>query len=157
MIMVSCEYCGDSTGGLTYMCNYCGAAFCQSHRLPEAHDCRSISETRPPTSVAHEAEAVKDKSRGARSTDEIDLGELRERAKQETQPYSVVEVEETVGTKPEPDFASSPDVAIDGSIASEETSDRPTTDSRKEISSSQIIALLVVVVILLLLVGIIAL
>lgn len=155
--MASCEHCGESTGELAYVCDYCGAAFCQPHRLPEAHDCRNISQARPPTSVAHESGAVTDKSRGAKSAGEIDLGELRERAKQETQPYSIVEVEETVGTTPEPDFASSPDVAIDGSIASEETSDEPTTHSRKGVSSSRIIALIVVVVLLLLLVGVIVL
>jgi len=118
-IMVSCEYCGGSTGELAFECNYCGNSFCQAHRLPEAHDCTHISEARPPTSAGDEPEAFRDHSRGAVTADEIDLEALRERAERDEQPYSVVEVEHTVGSPPDPDFDSSPDVAVDGSIASE--------------------------------------
>lgn len=135
--MVSCEYCGDSTGGLAYVCNYCGAAFCSSHRLPEAHDCRNISQARPPD-----------------QSSTIDLGELRERAKHENQPYSIVEVEETVGNTPEPDFASSPDVAADGSIATEDKKNEPTANVQEEISSNWFIVFILIIVIVLLLVGV---
>lgn len=150
--MASCEYCDGSTGILAFECNYCGSVFCQSHRLPETHDCPNISQARPPTSTAHDAEAFTDWSRGAESVDEIDLEELPDRAKHENQPYSIVEVEETVGTTPEPDFESSPDVAVDGSIASGDNSDEYT--KRQKVSSTRSLVLIAVIVFFLLLIGI---
>lgn len=117
--MVSCAYCGDATGELAFECDYCGDSFCQSHRLPEAHECPNISAARPPTSAGREADAVTDWSRGANSVADIELEKLRERANTEDKPYSVVTVEQTVGTTPEPEYDSGPDVAVDGSIATE--------------------------------------
>lgn len=155
--MASCEYCGKSTGELAFECNYCGTSFCQTHRLPEAHDCTNISDARPPTSATDEADAFTDWSRGAESTDEIDLEELRERAKHENQPYSVVEVEETVGTTPEPDFDSSPDVAVDGSIASQDESVEDSSLDRDSISINRGVILIAAIVLLLIMIGIISL
>lgn len=152
--MVSCEYCGESTGELAFECNYCGTSFCQIHRLPEAHECTNLSDARPPTSATDEADAFTDWSRGAESIDEIDLGKLRERAKHENQPYSVVEVEETVGTTPEPGFDSSPDVAVDGSIAGQNESVEDGEHDLDRVSSNRIIILLAAIVLLLILIGI---
>lgn len=135
--MVSCEYCGDSTGGLAYVCNYCMTAFCPSHRLPEVHDCRNISQASPPN-----------------RSSVVDLRGYRERAKRENQPYSIVEVEETVGNTPEPDLASSPDVAIDGSIATEDNLNEPAPNGEEAISSNQIIVLVLIIVIVLMWIGI---
>lgn len=157
--MVSCGYCGDTTGDLAFECDYCGISFCQSHRLPEAHDCTNISDARPPTSAAQEADAFSDRSRGAESTEDIDLAELRERAKNDDQdqPYSVVEVDHTVGTTPDPDFDSSPDVAVDGSIARESDSVEVTTPDREEISINRTAVLVAVIVLLVVLIGVISL
>lgn len=131
--MGSCEYCGESINQLAYECNYCEAFYCQAHRLPEAHNCPDTSDARPPTSAAREADAFNDQTRGAESPQDLDLHELRKRAKAEAenQPYSVVEVEETVGTTPEPDFASSPDVAVDGSVQNAGSQPRKTNKSGK--------------------------
>jgi len=155
--MVLCGHCGGSTGELAFECNYCGESFCQSHRLPEAHDCANISSTRPPTSAGDEADAFIDRSRGAESADEIDLKNLHERAKSETTtPYSVIEVEETVGTTPEPDFDSSPDVAVDGSIARENETVEVTSKEREEISTNRTAVLIAALVLLFVIIGILA-
>lgn len=152
--MVSCEYCGESIDALAFKCDYCSHSFCQSHRLPERHDCSQIVYARPPASSRKDADAFIDWSRGARSVEDIDLQQLRERAKKEDKPYSVVEVEQTVGSTPEPDFDSSPDVAIDGSIAGKTNS----TDSdvkNGEQSSGRTPVLLIMVGLLFLLLGLI--
>jgi len=121
--MPKCEYCGESTTRLTYECSYCDQTLCQSHRLPETHDCPNLANARPPTSVGQTANADLDLSRGMdKSLPEIDKPELRKRAEAEAeeQPYSVAEVQHTVGTKPKPNYEPTPDVAVDGSIKREE-------------------------------------
>lgn len=121
--MPKCEYCGESTTRLTYKCSYCDQMLCQSHRLPETHDCPNLANARPPTSLGQTANADLDLSRGInKSFSEIDMSELRKRAEAEAegQPYSVAEVQHTVGTKPEPNYEPTPDVAVDGSIKREE-------------------------------------
>ena len=126
--MASCEHCGDSIYTLTYECNYCSQSFCRSHRLPETHDCSHVSDARPPAS-----KGSSDQLHDTDSTSEIDfrdenvdLQELRERAKAEAEgePYSVAEVQHTVGTTPDSNFDSSPDVAIDGSIKQNDTQNK---------------------------------
>lgn len=37
--MPYCEFCGEETGILPFICNYCGGHFCGKHRLPENHNC----------------------------------------------------------------------------------------------------------------------
>jgi len=151
-----CAHCGDSTGELAFECDYCGNSFCPDHRLPEAHDCSHISQARPPTSSDEEPAAFQDLSRGAVTAEEIDLEALRERADTENQPYSVVEVEHTVGTTPDPDPDSSPDVAVDGSIASESDTVVVNEESqeREEISINRTAVLVVLLFLALILVGI---
>ena len=136
--MVSCEHCGDSIDTLTYECNYCAQSFCRSHRLPEIHDCPHVSDARPPAS-----ETSSDRLNSDNSTEEVDfrdeninLQELRERAKAEAEgePYSVAEVQHTVGTTPDSNFDSSPDVAIDGSIKQNNTQNRSSTDEQSNSS-----------------------
>jgi hypothetical protein len=138
--MPSCEYCGEATERLAYECDYCGESFCRSHRIPESHDCSGISNARPPTSAAHESDAFGDLSRGAQSAQDVDLAQLRERAKAEAegQPYSVVDLQHTVSTTPEPDYDSTPDVAVDGSIKRKRsTKQTPTSESDDSISRSK--------------------
>ena len=134
--MVSCEHCGDSIDTLTYECNYCSQSFCRSHRLPETHDCPHVSDARPPTS-----EGSTDRLHHTDSTSEVDfrdekvdLQELRERAKAEAEgePYSVAKVQHTVGTTPDSDFDSSPDVAIDGSIKQNDTQSKSSIDEQSD-------------------------
>lgn len=136
--MVSCEYCSEGIDALAYECNYCSQSFCRSHRLPEVHDCPRISHARPPSSTPGEADAMIDQSRGAERNKgenirgaDIDLQELRRRAEAEAegQPYSVAEIQHTVGTTPDSNFDSSPDVAVDGSIKQSGSEQEDTTDS----------------------------
>ena len=132
--MPKCEYCGESTTRLTYKCSYCDQMLCQSHRLPETHDCPNLANARPPTSLGQTANADVDLSRGMdKSLPEIDKPELRKRAEAEAegQPYSVAEVQHTVGTKPEPNYEPTPDVAVDGSIKREEGAGAVTNQTDK--------------------------
>ena len=132
--MPKCEYCGESTTRLTYKCSYCDQTLCQSHRLPETHDCPNLANARPPTSLGQTANADLDLSRGIdKSLPEIDMAELRKRAEAEAegQPYSVAEVQHTVGTKPEPNYEPTPDVAVDGSIKREEETGAVTNQTDK--------------------------
>ena len=36
---MKCDFCGVDES-LPFVCNYCGGAFCGTHRLPEAHQCK---------------------------------------------------------------------------------------------------------------------
>jgi len=137
--MPKCEYCGELTTRLTYRCSYCNQTLCQSHRLPETHDCPNLANARPPTSVGQTANADLDLSRGMdKSLPEIDKPELRKRAEAEAegQPYSVAEVQHTVGTKPEPNYEPTPDVAVDGSIKREEGTGAVTNHTDKSDNES---------------------
>lgn len=119
--MATCEYCSEPTERLTYKCSYCGEVFCKSHRVPESHDCSRLSDATSPTSVGQSANA--ELSHGTTSVEDLGLSELRQRAEAEAEgePYSVADVGHTVGTSPEPDYDTSPDVAIDGSVKDEES------------------------------------
>lgn len=127
--------CGETTEPMAYSCDYCNDTFCRDHRLPELHNCRRISDAEPPDSRATDpSDEVSRETRVSAISDfresNIDLDELRERAKAESQgqPFSVVEPEHTVGTTPDSDFESSPDVAIDGSIKQEPSQQKTTQD-----------------------------
>lgn len=52
----------------------------------------------------------------------------------DNRPYSIFEPAETVGSKPEPDYDSSPDVQLDGSVPSD---DEETTAPHRQIESKQ--------------------
>ena len=117
--MVSCDFCGDEITDLAFECNYCDESYCQVHRLPETHDCANVAQAVPPGSRKDEPEVFSNAPEATETEEFIDLADLKERADTEAQPYSVVEPTQTVGTKPEPDYDSSPDVAIDGSIEDE--------------------------------------
>lgn len=59
-------------------------------------------------------------------------------------PYSVHEPSETVGTRPEPNYDSSPDVEIDGSVSSEDeqTVEKSQRDQEVSHSSGYLVAFL---------------
>jgi hypothetical protein len=148
----SCEQCRTDIDEYAFVCTYCEQPHCQDHRLPESHDCPRLADARPPTSGGDEPDAFANSSRGATAGVETDLGNLRDRAarEREAEPYSVVEVEHTVGTKPDPDFASSPDVAPDGSVKTGKVTIDTATETRDTISVSQkaVIAGLVLLVLI---------
>ena len=48
--MSACDYCG-SDDGFGYTCKLCSRTHCQSHRLPENHDCPNLDEALPPGSA----------------------------------------------------------------------------------------------------------
>jgi hypothetical protein len=114
--MTSCGFCLAEIDDLVFNCEYCGKSFCQAHRLPETHECAGIQQATPPGLRPDDTEVFEKSYEERETADFIDLSELRERAKTESQPYSVTEVDQTVGTTPDPDYNTSPDVALDGKI-----------------------------------------
>lgn len=42
--MAKCDYCGGNMDSLPWKCRRCGQTFCDSHRLPENHDCSRIKQ-----------------------------------------------------------------------------------------------------------------
>ena len=92
---VSCVVCGSvsSPDGLAYRCAYCGDPVCPDHRLPENHSCTG---ERLPADETPE-----------------------NRSPQPMDPEDVT----TMGTTPDDIGQSSPDVALDGSIAGTQQND----------------------------------
>jgi len=45
--LARCFLCGREVS-LPFTCSYCGSAFCESHRLPESHDCPGLGHLRKP-------------------------------------------------------------------------------------------------------------
>lgn len=84
-----CHVCGSETtaGGMAYRCAYCGRPVCGDHRLPENHNCT-----------------------GRRLPDEESPDD------RDAEPMAL-NPEQTVGTTPDDTGQSSPDVALDGSVA----------------------------------------
>ncbi|OYR53722.1 hypothetical protein DJ73_06975 [Halorubrum sp. Ea1] len=87
-----CIVCESSTSseGMPYRCAYCGDPVCSDHRLPENHGC---SGERLPA----------DKTPENRSPQPMDSEDVS-----------------TIGTTPDEIGQSSPDVALDGSIAGDQ-------------------------------------
>lgn len=139
-IMSSCEYCSASIENLVFKCSYCEENYCISHRVPETHDCPNIDLAGPPNSRPDEPDVFTHQPQERFTTgkevsareDNIDLADLRERAKAESQPYSISEPTHTVGKRPDPDYKSSPDVAVDGSVASDESNHKPENQSEEQ-------------------------
>ena len=100
MTGVSCVVCGSaaSSDGMPYRCAYCGDPVCPDHRLPENHGCSG--ERLPSDETAED--------RGPQPMDPEDVT--------------------TMGTTPDEIGQSSPDVALDGSIAG----DNPAEDEKEE-------------------------
>jgi hypothetical protein len=92
--MYDCYTCGEPVS-MPYECNYCGEYNCPDHRLPEAHDCDGVK------FFAEGERWFQDKSTGdvVSSKSEIDMPEP-------------IEPKYTVGTRPEPDYESSPPVEL---------------------------------------------
>ncbi|WP_082230115.1 AN1-type zinc finger domain-containing protein [Halorubrum lipolyticum] len=95
MAAKSCVVCGSAStsDGMPYRCAYCGEPVCPEHRLPENHSC--TGERLP------EDETPRDRSPQPMHPDDVT----------------------TMGTTPDNIGQSSPDVALDGSIAGDQPSD----------------------------------
>lgn len=127
-----CEDC-DAPDGFTYSCNYCGETFCPRHRLPEQHDCPEVNggvPTKPPG----------DNSRSGSSDGDS---------------YETIDPSpgQTYGGIPDTDEViddSSPDVALDGSIAGEESepldSDSNASEQSSRLSAKSVVVLVVLIV-----------
>ncbi|WP_096393682.1 AN1-type zinc finger domain-containing protein [Halorubrum trapanicum] len=96
-----CIVCGSSanTDGMPYRCAYCGDPVCSDHRLPENHGCSG--------------------ERLAADEDPEDRG---------PQPMDSEDVT-TMGTTPTETGQSSPDVALDGSIARDDPAEQDDEES----------------------------
>jgi len=138
--MASCNYCRESEREIIFQCNYCGGSYCKWHRIPEAHECKNLSKAEPPTSASNNYE--------------VGVDELKRQAEKDETPYSVLEIDRTVGTTPDPDFDSSPGVASDGSIAGEKETVELNKPKREPISGNQTILLLIIILLLLIGIGV---
>ncbi len=104
--MAECTVCG-TTDALMRTCNHCGTTVCPSHILPENHDCIALDNPRPDSRHLESDITAKQDADESPKT----LGD--------TEPESS-SVNSTVGTpKTPPELDSSPDVAADGSLATE--------------------------------------
>jgi len=101
-----CPDCA-SEDGFKYSCNYCGEVFCPRHRLPEIHDCPEENRYQHRSSSTPPKPSWDSPSRGL-----------------DAETYETIEPDVTPGRTPDPEEIiddTSPDVALDGSIADEET------------------------------------
>lgn len=80
---------------MPYRCSYCGGIHCKQHRLPEKHDCDGVELLSPP------GKRFRNKATGR----VVDHGEP-------IQAPEPIEPRYTVGTRPEPEYESSPDVEL---------------------------------------------
>jgi len=92
--MTDCAQCSTQSD-IPYECSYCGAHFCQKHRLPEAHDCDGV-----------EFLAASGKRFETVATNEI------VRTDDEIEHPQPIDPKYTVGSRPDPDYESSPSVML---------------------------------------------
>jgi hypothetical protein len=106
--MEQCRICGDEARH-PYTCKYCGGIHCSSHRLPENHHCSGVS---------------KAKTLGPEFRDSSGQKVRKKRSRQSSRPKAA-EVEHTTGNTPSDDELgeSGPDVAIDGSLLKEDSTE----------------------------------
>jgi hypothetical protein len=101
--MPRCTVCGDPTN-LHFACNYCGGEYCQEHRLPEGHACDGVEFLTGGEAWFRDRESgvVVDSDAAFDSPDPI-------------------EPDHTVGTTPDPDFESAPEVRTRSGSESDES------------------------------------
>lgn len=80
---------------MPYTCSYCGGIHCKRHRLPEKHDCDGVELLSPP---------------GKRFRNKA-TGRVVEQGDSIKAPQPI-EPKYTVGTRPEPEYESSPEVEL---------------------------------------------
>ncbi len=81
------------------------------------------------------------------------LDEFRQQASTDENPYTVLELEHTVGTAPEPDYPSSPDVAPDGSLVTDEQDYDNETETEESHWGLVVRVILVAVIIISVIIG----
>lgn len=95
--MKDCDHCRQQSD-LPFECSYCGGIFCESHRLPESHDCdgvRFLSES--------------GKRFESKASNEV------VRSDEKIQRPEPIDPEYTVGSRPDPEYESAPDVTLKNS------------------------------------------
>lgn len=100
--MQRCSQCGTDAD-LPFQCQYYEGVYCESHRLPEAHDCDGVEFL---SASGYRFES--------KFSDEIVAEE------DDIQPAEPISPEYTVGTTPDPDFAPAPDTELKESAHNDE-------------------------------------
>lgn len=122
--MSVCDCCG-SENGFGYTCKLCSRTHCQSHRLPENHDCPNLEEALPPGRATITSAA---------ETEWNEKPYLRERSVDGPTPSTPEPLPSadipTYGAPPEDDLDSGPDMAPDGSLIG--GTDTSVLDSERE-------------------------
>ena len=114
--MVACDLCG-SDDGFGYTCKLCSQTHCQSHRLPEAHDCPNLEAALPPgwEAVSRDPDRRSTETREWTTPPYIDERSVEGSTPDAAEPLPSVEVP-TYGAAPDEDLDSGPDLAADGSL-----------------------------------------
>lgn len=133
--MTECAVCGD-TEDIIHDCAYCGETFCDTHQIPEAHECPAVSiadtpgvdlrntDTDESDHTSSDSTGTTDLPAGGRATrsDTVSAppqqSEGEHQANDET-PEPVSIDRPGPGTPPEPDKPTSPDLNPDGSLATD--------------------------------------
>lgn len=132
----ACEHCGAGIPRNYFECNFCGQRHCADHRLPENHDCLGLKPAREadldldpsghlsPSRVlsAAEGELDTDETKRSASTREVadhvsktGVPDIDRYQRDKSVGYGTVEPT-VYSSTPAPEYESSPDVAVDGSL-----------------------------------------
>lgn len=111
--MSACDYC-ESADGLGFTCKLCSRTYCQSHRLPENHDCPNLDEALPRGRATITSGTEMQWSERPYSREQSVDGPTP--SAPEPLPSADVPM---YGTPPEEDLDSGPDMAPDGSLIGE--------------------------------------
>lgn len=92
--MKDCDHCRQQSD-LPFECSYCGGVFCEGHRLPEAHDCDGVHFL-----------SDSGKRFESKASNEV------VRSDEEIQRPEPIDPEYTVGSRPDPEYDTAPDVKL---------------------------------------------
>lgn len=98
--MPECAACGDTIES-HFSCSYCGATLCGDHRLPENHACNAVRSLTPLSQKKQVNEPE-----GIKSPEPMELDDSQ-----------------VIGSSGGPELDRAPDVAPDGSVADEHSTD----------------------------------
>lgn len=135
--MVECQVCDQEMRNLSYTYNYCDQKFCVNHRLPEKHDCVGLLQFDEKVQWFDDStEQIQSKRKAIESSDHGP-----------NKSYETVELGALPGKTREPDYATSPDVNPDGSVAgSNKTDTRGIEESTNQKSQLMIVLLISVLI-----------
>lgn len=105
--MPGCTVCGDCAR-LSFVCKLCGEANCSEHQLPENHGCFGLEVYDRDESWFHTEEAI------------VEAGTAEASRYRQEAPVAIEkgDLGHLPGTRPDPEYNTSPDVAADGSVIS---------------------------------------